>query len=118
MKEMFERVQGQFSELNRLLNELDFKKDLSKPDLLAELNDKLTETYVLLNDGFCESAQMCEKCVSNRDQLQLLSAMIDKCEQNKEITKEASSALEDFTKNLPQMLDKMQSVYLETMHNA
>lgn len=118
MKKMFEAVQSEFMNLSTLLNGLDLSKDLEKEDVLAKVNDALTETYILLNQGFCESATMCEKCVSNRDQIQVLSQMIDKCEEDKEVTSEAKTALASFTQNLPQMLSKMQSVYLETMQKA
>lgn len=118
MKKMFEAVQEKFTGLSTLLNGIDLKNDLAKPDVLAEVNDALSETYVLLNQGFCENATMCEKCISNRDQLQSLSQMIDQCEENKKVSPEATLALTTFTQNLPQMLAKMQSVYLETMQKA
>jgi len=118
MKEMFEKVQGQFRGLSTLLNGLDLEKDLAKADVLAEVNDALTQTYVLLNQGFCENATMCEKCISNRDQLQVLSQMIDQCEENKKISQEATEALTHITQNLPQQLSKMTNVYLETFQKA
>ena len=118
MKEMFEKVQGQFMDLSTLLNGLDLSKDLENEDVLAKVNDALSETYIVLNQGFCESVTMCEKCVSNRDQLQVLSRLIDQCEEDKKVSAQAHASLVDFTQNLPQMLEKMQSVYLETMQKA
>lgn len=118
MKEMFDAVQGKFKQLDQLLSGLDIKKDLAKPEVLADVNDTLAETYVLINQGFCENAHMCEKCVDNRDQLRMLVEMMDQCEENREISKEVYLSLEKFKQNIPNILQKMQSVYLETLQNT
>lgn len=118
MKKIFESVQKKFRDLETLLNRTSIKKDLERPESLAELNDALTNTYVLLNQGFCENLQVCEKCVENRDQLQKLVEMMDQCEEDQALSEEAFSSLQKFRQNIPQILLKMQSVYNENLQNT
>lgn len=118
MKEIFESVQKKFKDLETFLNRASTKKELETPELLAELNDALSDTYVLLNQGFCENVKACEKCVENRDQLQLLVEMMDRCEEKQALSEEAFASLQKFRQNIPEILLKMQNVYRETLHNT
>ena len=115
MKEMFERVQEEFKGLESFLNRRNLKKELAKPEILAELNDALSDTYVLLNQGFCENVRVCEKCAENRDQLRALVESVDLCEEKKELSDEVYASLETFRQNIPKILQKMQSVYKENL---
>jgi len=115
MNTMFENVQFKFMSLSTLLNGLDLDRDLVKADVIAKLNDAFSETYILLNQGFCENVSMCEKCTSNRDQLGALTQMIDECENTKVVSNEVCNALREFKDNIPTILNKMESVYLENM---
>ncbi len=118
MKEIFENVQKKFRDLETFLNRATIKKDLETPELLAELNDTLSDTYVLLNQGFCENLQVCEKCVENRDQLRMLVEMMDQCEEKQALSEEAFASLNKFKQNIPEILHKMQSVYHENLQNT
>ena len=117
MQTMFENVQSQFMSLGALLSGLDFDKDLVKADVIAKVHDTLSDTYILINQGFCESTQMCEKCVSNRDQLGELTRMMDDCEDKGELGEEAFLSLAELRDNIPNILIKMESVYLENIRN-
>ncbi len=117
MKNMFEAVREKFIDLNTFLSELDFDEDLKEPSIMESLNDKLSNAYISLNQGFCENAQMCEECVDNRDQLGALSSMIDSCESGQKLSEEAYTALSSFAENIPEMLTKMEFIYLELIKN-
>jgi len=115
---MFEAVQQEFMRLSIILAKLDFEKSLTDMALLAQLNDALTDTYVVLNRGFCENVTMCKKCIDNRDRLHYLSEMIDICEEKKEVSEEAFLALKKFSLSIPEILTKMEIVYIQTIQNA
>ena len=112
MKAIFETVQTQFMNLETLLTGLDLNKDLSQLDTLIRVNEALSDTYILLNKGFCENLKMCEKCTSNRDKLAELSAMLDQCEENCIVDEKTYLALIDFRDNIPNILAKMEYVYI------
>lgn len=118
MKIIFEAVQQEFMRLSIILAKLDFEKSLTDLALLAQLNDALTDTYVVLNKDFCENVIICEKCMDNRDQLRYLSEIIDICEEKKEISEEAFLALKDFSLSIPEILSKMETVYIQSLQKA
>jgi hypothetical protein len=118
MMTMFEAVQQEFMRLSVLLSKIDFDESLTDMARLAQVNDALTDTYVLLNQGFCENATMCKKCVDNRDQLRNLSQLIDMCEENENVTEEAFLALKNFALSIPEILMKMESVYIEKLQDV
>jgi len=118
MKTMFEAVQHEFMHLSVILGKIDFDKDLTDIVMLAQVNDALTDTYVLLNQGFCENAKMCKKCIDNRDQLRKLSELIDICEENQEVSEETFIELKNFALTIPEILIKMESVYIEKLQDV
>ena len=118
MQPIFEKVQTQFMNLSTLLCCLDLSKDLSKLETLIRVNEALSETYILLNKGFCESLQMCEKCTANRDQLGELSEMLDQCEENCIVDDKTYRTLIAFRDNIPKILTKMESVYIEAIQKV
>ncbi len=118
MKIMFEAVQQEFMRLSIVLAKLDFEKSLTDMALVAQLNDALTDTYVVLNKGFCENVTICEKCIDNREQLRYLSEIIDICEEKQEVSEEAFLALKEFSLSIPEILTKMEIIYIQTLQNA
>jgi len=113
MMTMFEAVQQEFMRLSMILSKIDFDDSLTDMAMLAQVNDSLTDTYVLLNQGFCENTTMCKKCTDNRDQLRKLSELIDVCEENESVDEESFLALKTFALSIPEILTKMESVYIE-----
>ena len=118
MQVIFEKVQTQFMNLGTLLCGLDLEKDLSKLETLTRVNEVLNETYILLNQGFCENHLMCEECASHRDQLSHVSTMLDECEENCIINEETYLAVSSFRDNIPVILRKMESVYIDMMEKV
>lgn len=118
MMTMFEAVQQEFMRLSVILSKIDFDKNLTDMAMVAQVNDALTDTYVLLNQGFCENATMCKKCVDNRDQLRQLSQIIDICEENEHVSEEAFVSLKTFALSIPEILTKMESVYIEKLQDV
>ena len=118
MKIMFEAVQQEFMRISVILSKIDFDEDLTDMAIVAQINDALTDTYILLNQGFCENASMCKKCINNRDQLHKLSELIDVCEENRKVNEEAFLALKTFSTSIPEILEKMESVYIENLQDV
>ena len=118
MKQAFEAVQQEFMRLGTLLGRIDFDSPLTDKALIAQINDSLTDTYVLLNQGFCESATMCKKCIDNRNSLRELIELIDLCEEEGVASETACLALDNFSRNIPEILTKMESVYLQSLQDV
>jgi len=118
MKAIFEEVQAQFMYISTLLSEVDLKNDLKKPEVLMQLNDALCDAYVLMNQGFCENNRLCENCIDTRDQLGVLSEMIDISEGHQEFGHETYTALKEFIQNVPQILSKMEMIYIHNFQSA
>jgi len=118
MKSAFESVQQEFMRLSSLLSQVDFEENLLSFAQLAQINDALTDTYILLNQGFCENVTLCKKCIDNRNQLRKLCEVIDVCEEKKSISDDAMLSLEKFTHTIPEILNKMESVYLESLNTV
>ncbi len=112
---MFDKVQSQFKHLSDLLNGFDHNKHLAGSEKFSDMVDALSQTYILLNQGFCENVEVCEKCVDNRDRLREVIEMVDRCEPNKKLDESTHIALSDFALNIPNMLSKMESVYLSSI---
>jgi len=110
MKTMFEQMQGQFSSLGKTLDTLELTQNLSEDDL-GKISDSLGDAYVLLNEGFCENIQICEKCVQNRDQLRTLLEMVSNSQDSGVLDENTHKSLVQFKESVPQLLSKMQEVY-------
>jgi len=118
MKQAFHAVQQEFMHLSLILNKLDFEGISLPKAQLMQVNDALSNAYILLNEGFCENVQMCDKCVHNRNQLQILIQMVDECEAKEMMDEETFLALESFTRAIPLVLNKMESLYLDELIEA
>ncbi len=115
MEKVFQEVQREFMHLSLILGKVNFDKVYLSETSLVQIADALTDAYVLLNQGFCENATMCEECVHNREQLFLLMQMIDICESNKKVDEKTFAILENFSLSIPIVLNKMESLYLENL---
>ncbi len=115
MKMMFENVLQQFMSLSIFLQDFDLSATRIDLPELAKLNDILSETYILLNQGFCENITLCEKCVENRDTLARLTRLIDSCEGDQEMNEQSRTALIEFKGKIPEILSKMETIYLEQL---
>lgn len=102
-------------ELSVFLSSLDLEKDLHKQNVLEEVNRALSETYFLFEQGLCAAVPMCNKCDANQAHLSELVILINDCTQNKKITQEASTALNNFLKIIPQVLSEMKILYLASL---
>ena len=118
MEKVFQAVQQEFMHLSLVLSRINFEKNSITTDTLMQVNDALTDTYVLLNEGFCERVELCERCVHNRNQLQTLMQMVDQCETNTKVDEETFIALEAFTRAIPLILTKMEIIYLNKEQHA
>jgi len=115
MKDMFEQMQGQFSSLADALTDLNLHENDLSTDSLSKISDSLGDTYILLNEGFCENIKICEKCIQNRDQLRTLLEMVDNSQENGSLDDKTYDHLVEFKQSVPSLLTKMQKVYEESV---
>ncbi len=115
MKDIFQEVQTNFMELGILLSGINLNTDLSDEKILEEINNALKETYKVFDKGLCETAYMCEKCNSNKDQLQKLVELINSCVKDKRMNAAANVALIEFMYTIPDTLAELRAVYFELL---
>ncbi len=115
MDNIFPVVQKNFMELSLFLSGLDLYKDLQKQHVLEDVYASLLKAYTLFDEGLCEAVPVCNKCNKNKDQLQKLVGIIDKCVADEKITDEAFAALHEFLDIIPQVLFEMKMIYLGSL---
>ncbi len=115
MEEHFTIVQKSFMDLSMYLSGLDLEKDLLKHSVLVDLNNELRTTYTLFENGLCQSLPKCDKCDTNQYKLSQLVDMIELSVQNKKISEDAYTALEEFIIIIPQILLEMKAIYLQSL---
>lgn len=113
MKDLFQQVQDNFLDLGVLLSDVDFEHELNIQEI-ETISFALHEAYSVFNAGLCETAYMCEKCSSNRDQLHALLEMMKTCAKNGKMDRVANVALVEFMYIIPQVLAELRTVYLES----
>ena len=115
MQNIFQQVQDSFMDLGVLLSGLDLNKDRISKEALTEVHAALLSTYSLFDQGLCEKAYMCPKCLGNKEQLRKLVEMISECDKNGKLSREADVALVEFMYVIPQTLAELKTVYLESL---
>ena len=115
MEKQFSNVQKSFMDLSIYLSGLDLEKDLLKHSVLITLNNELKNTYSLFENDLCQSLPKCKKCDANQEKLSQLIGMINLSVENKSISEEAYSALQEFIIIIPQILLEMKALYLQSL---
>ncbi len=69
MKQTIQKTKLGFEAIKKILESGLHQKGKRDADFFNELNDEITMTYVLMNDGMCEEVAMCHSCAQNRDRL-------------------------------------------------
>lgn len=115
MQDIFQKVQTNFMELGIFFSGLDLEKDLAKPAVLKEVNTTLLKSYLLFEEGLCQTAHMCNKCETNKEGLSKLVIMIGECAKNEKMSDEAHLALAEFVQIIPATLSEMNNLYLRSL---
>jgi len=118
MKNIFEKVQTEFMTLSNLLEDVNFEIEMKKDAYFYKINDALCNTYIALNQGFCESKMACSKCAKNRDELEELIQLADEAQYKNDLKDAFYLELRKFRTNIPSILIKMETVYIENLEKV
>ena len=110
MKEKIIEVQDRFIEIKTMLATDDLNTKLLDDKFLEKLTDNVEETFVKMNEGICESAQMCYSCANQRDYLRDVVDLLEEIEDVNEIDENLNRDIVTFKSNIDETLGRIDDV--------
>ncbi len=110
MKCKIDLIKAKFEMIKTILSGSLSLEDLSQPKYLKILIDASENTYLALNDGMCESLNMCKECAQKRDILHNYIQLLDSIELGNQLTHSLENELLKFPKIIDDIIDKIDLV--------
>jgi len=103
-------IKAKFEIIKTILGDSLSLEDLSQPKYLKVLIDATENTYLQLNDGMCESLNMCKECAQKRDMLNNYIQLLDSIELGKQLGDTIEEEIEKFPKIIEDIIHKIDVV--------
>ncbi len=110
MRNKIVEVQDSFLEIKTMLATDDLNTKLLEDKFLEKLTDNVEETFVKMNEGICESAQMCYSCANQRDYLRDVVDLLEDIEDADEINDTLNADIVTFKSNIDETLGRIGDV--------
>ena len=110
MKNDINIIKAKFEIIRTILGDSLSLADLSQPKYLKVLIDASENTYLQLNDGMCESLNMCKECAQKRDILKTYIQLFDSVELGEKLNDSAKEAIAKFPHIIEEIISKIDAV--------
>ncbi len=103
-------IKAKFEIIKTILGDSLSLEDLSQPKYLKVLIDASENTYLQLNDGMCESLNMCKECAQKRDMLNSYIQLFDSIELGNKLSNTIEEEIAIFPKIIEEIIYKIDVV--------
>jgi len=103
-------IKAKFEIIKTILGDSLTVEDLSQPKYLKVLIDASENTYLQLNDGMCESLNMCKECAHKRDILHNYIQLFDSIELGKQLRNTIEEEIAKFPQIIEEIINKIDTV--------
>jgi len=103
-------IKAKFEIIKTILGDSLTLEDLSQPKYLKVLIDASENTYLELNDGMCESLNMCKECADKRDMLHNYIQLFDSIELGNHLGNAIEKEIAKFPNIIEEIISKIDAV--------
>jgi hypothetical protein len=107
---LIEKIKSAFETIELIVGGELHLDDIRHPKYLRSLIAATEKTYVLLNDGICESLEMCQECAKRRDMLMQYLHLLDDFERGNLLSSSQTETLLNFPREIDEILKRIEHV--------